>query len=205
MLVKEACVETVEEAIKAEANGADQIELCSRLDLDGLTPDFIVIKKVIHSIKIPVKVMIRCRSGNFSYNELEISRMIYEIEECKRLGVNEVTLGCITKKNEIDVVATKLLVEKAYPMEVTFHKAIDLTNDIFKGLDTLSKINQIKSILTSGASNTAEGGLMVIRKIVQKFQNRFNIFACGKITKDNLIILHDRIGAKFYHGRRIVG
>ena len=205
MLVKEACVETVEEAIKAEANGADQIELCSRLDLDGLTPDFIVIKKVIHSIKIPVKVMIRCRSGNFSYNELEISRMIYEIEECKRLGVNEVTLGCITKINEIDVVATKLLVEKAYPMDVTFHKAIDLTNDIFKGLDTLSSINQIKSILTSGASSTAEEGLIVLRKIVQKFQSRFNIFACGKITKDNLINLHDRIGAKFYHGRRIVG
>ena len=204
-MVKEACVETVEEAIKAEANGADQIEFCSRLDLDGLTPDFNVIKKVLFSIKIPVKVMIRCRSGNFSYNDLEISKMGYEIEECKKLGVNQVTLGCITKKNEIDILATKLLVEKAYPMEVTFHKAIDLTNDIFKGLETLSRINQIKSILTSGASSTAEGGLIVIRKIVQKFQSRFNIFACGKITKDNLINLHDRIGAKFYHGRRIVG
>ena len=204
-MVKEACVETVEEAIKAEANGADQIELCSRLDLDGLTPDFDVIKEVLLSIKIPVKVMIRCRSGNFSYNNSEISKMGYEIEKCKALGVNEVTLGCVTKKNEIDILATKLLVEKAYPMEVTFHKAIDLTNDIFKGLETLSRINQIKSILTSGASSTAEGGLIVIRKIVQKFQSRFNIFACGKITKDNLINLHDRIGAKFYHGRRIVG
>ena len=204
-MVKEACVETVEEAIKAEANGADQIELCSRLDLDGLTPDFDVIKEVLLSIKIPVKVMIRCRSGNFSYNNSEISKMGYEIEKCKALGVNEVTLGCVTKKNEIDILATKLLVEKAYPMEVTFHKAIDLTNDIFKGLETLSRINQIKSILTSGASSTAEGGLIVIRKIVQKFQSRFNIFACGKITKDNLINLHDRIGARFYHGRRIVG
>ena len=204
-MVKEACVETVEEAIKAEANGADQIELCSRLDLDGLTPDFDVIKEVLISIKIPVKVMIRCRSGNFSYNDLEISKMGYEIEECKKLGVNEVTLGCITKKNEIDILATKLLVEKAYPMEVTFHKAIDLTNDIFKGLETLSTINQIKSILTSGANSTAEGGSTVIRKIVQKFQNRFNIFACGKITKYNLINLHDRIGSRFYHGRRIVG
>ena len=174
-------------------------------DLDGLTPDFDVIKEVLLSIKIPVKVMIRCRSGNFSYNNSEISKMGYEIEKCKALGVNEVTLGCVTKKNEIDILATKLLVEKAYPMEVTFHKAIDLTNDIFKGLETLSRINQIKSILTSGASSTAEGGLIVIRKIVQKFQNRFNIFACGKITKDNLINLHDRIGAKFYHGRRIVG
>ena len=174
-------------------------------DLDGLTPDFDVIKEVLLSIKIPVKVMIRCRSGNFSYNNSEISKMGYEIEKCKALGVNEVTLGCVTKKNEIDILATKLLVEKAYPMEVTFHKAIDLTNDIFKGLETLSRINQIKSILTSGASSTAEGGLIVIRKIVQKFQSRFNIFACGKITKDNLINLHDRIGAKFYHGRRIVG
>ena len=69
MLIKEACVETVEQAIKAEKNGADQIELCSRLDLDGLTPDFDVIRKVLSLIKIPVKVMIRCRSGNFYFNE----------------------------------------------------------------------------------------------------------------------------------------
>tara|TARA_B100001250_G_scaffold66440_1_gene52904 strand:- start:435 stop:1052 length:618 start_codon:yes stop_codon:yes gene_type:complete len=205
MLIKEACVETIEEAIKAEAGGADQIELCSRLDLDGLTPDFDIIRKVLNSIQIPVKVMIRCRDGNFSYNELEISRMVFEIQKCKTLGVNEVTLGCITKKNEIDVLRTKLLAHKAYPMEVTFHKAIDKTNDIIGGLDTLSKINQIKSILTSGASDSAKEGALVIRKIIEKFQNRFNIFACGKITKDNFKELHGKIGAEFYHGRKIVG
>ena len=101
MIIKEAFVETVEEAIKAELDGADQIELCSRLDLDGLTPDFDIIKRVLHSIKIPVKVMIRCRGGNFSYNEMEISQMIFEIQKCKSIGVNEVTLGCVTKKNEV--------------------------------------------------------------------------------------------------------
>ena len=205
MKIKEACVETVEEAIKAELDGADQIELCSRLDLDGLTPDFDIIKRVLHSIKIPVKVMIRCRGGNFSYNEMEISQMVFEIQKCKSIGVNEVTLGCVTKKNEIDILATQLLAHRAYPMEVTFHKAIDVTNNIIKGLDTLSKINQINSVLTSGASESAEEGVSVIRKIIEKFKNRFNIFACGKITKDNFMKLHDRIGAKFYHGRRIVG
>ena len=38
-LILEACVETLEESMRAEQNGADRLELCSRLDLDGLTPD----------------------------------------------------------------------------------------------------------------------------------------------------------------------
>ena len=113
MLIKEACVETVEQAIKAEKNGADQIELCSRLDLDGLTPDFDVIRKVLSLIKIPVKVMIRCRSGNFYFNESEISKMAFEIQKCKTLGVNEVTLGCVTKQNKVDFSTTQFLDSKA--------------------------------------------------------------------------------------------
>ena len=205
MLIKEACVETVEQATKAEKNGADQIELCSRLDLDGLTPDFDVIRKVLSLIKIPVKVMIRCRSGNFYFNESEISKMAFEIQKCKTLGVNEVTLGCVTKQNKVDFSTTQFLASKAYPMEVTFHKAIDTTNDIIEGLNTLSKISQIKSILTSGGSESAEQGVPVIKTIIEKFQNRFNVFACGKITKNNFKGLHNKIGAKFYHGRMIVG
>ena len=57
-IVKEACVERLDEAILAEKNGADRIELCSRLDLDGLTPHRNMIQDVINSVKIPVKVMI---------------------------------------------------------------------------------------------------------------------------------------------------
>ena len=58
----EACVETLEEAILAEERGANRLEICSRLDLDGLTPDVKLIKKGLKIISITIKVMIRQRS-----------------------------------------------------------------------------------------------------------------------------------------------
>ena len=53
-IIKEACVETLDEAIFAQNKGADRIELCSDLALDGLTPSknlvaMILIKREIRS------------------------------------------------------------------------------------------------------------------------------------------------------------
>ena len=78
-LIKEVCVETYGEAIKAEKLGADRIELCKRLDLGGLTPQRELIEKTL-SLSIPIKVMIRPRAGNFIYNENELTIMEDEIE-----------------------------------------------------------------------------------------------------------------------------
>ena len=76
----EACVETLEEAILAERNGANRLELCSRLDLDGLTPNLNLTKKIMEKISIPIKVMIRERDGNFVYSDDEILAMQNKIE-----------------------------------------------------------------------------------------------------------------------------
>ena len=203
-MVLEACVQTLHESVKAEKMGANQIELCDRLDLDGLTPDFDLVRNVVNTIKIPVKIMIRSRAGDFCYNDLELAKMISDIDSCKKLGIKEVTFGCLTDKNDIDILSTKKLVHAAHPMLVTFHKAIDMSNDIIEGLEILSKIKPIKSILTSGGKESAKEGQFVIRKILEHFQNRFKIFACGKVTRENLIFLHNKIGADYYHGKKIV-
>jgi copper homeostasis protein len=64
-MIKEACVETFEEAVLAEQRGANRIELCSDLANDGLTPSYELMQKTCSSLKIPVMVMIRPRAGNF--------------------------------------------------------------------------------------------------------------------------------------------
>ena len=71
-IIKEACVETVKEAILAEKRGAGRVELCDSLEYDGLTPTKQNIEKSIEFLSIPIKVMIRPRKGNFIYNEKEI-------------------------------------------------------------------------------------------------------------------------------------
>ena len=77
--------------------GANRLEICKDLHLDGLTPKIDVVKKIINELSIPIKVMIRPRSGSFVYNEFETLKMEQEINQsqinwCERIchwSVNE--------------------------------------------------------------------------------------------------------------------
>ena len=124
-IVKEACVERLDEAILAEKNGAHRIELCSRLDLDGLTPHRNMIKDVINSVKIPVKVMIRPRGGNFVYDGKELDVMKEDILYCKRVNVSGIVFGVLKDDKTVDLIATRLLTDTSDGLEITFNKAID--------------------------------------------------------------------------------
>jgi copper homeostasis protein len=204
-IILEACVESLKEAILAEKRGADRIELCSRLDLDGLTPGKELIKQVIHKLHIPVKVMIRPRSGDFIYSIDEISTMKDDIQYCKQAGVKGVVFGILDKTNHLNFDQIQALAEAASPLEVTIHKAIDQTPDSIASLNDLLQIEHITSILTSGGAATAMEGKDVIKKMLQASKRKINIIAAGKITDQNLAEIHQLIGAHEYHGRKIAG
>ena len=204
-IIKETCVETFEEAILAEKKGADRIELCSRLDLDGLTPERKIIEKVLGALSIPIKIMIRPRTGNFSYNEQELNRMKEDILFCKDLNVQGVVFGILDQNKTIDMENMKYLSDTADNLEITFHKAIDQTDSIIYEIDRLSAIGSISSILTSGGAHNAHAGSRLLKKAVEKYEDIITIIPAGSITKNNIHELHQIIGAKEYHGRKIVG
>ena len=108
----------------AENNHADRIEFCHRLDLGGVTPDHDLIRSAVNTIKIPVKIMIRPRGGDFIYSDSEVDKMKSDIRYCKSIGVEEVVLGALNKNGEVDNRLTQRLAKLAFPMKVTFHKAI---------------------------------------------------------------------------------
>ena len=204
-IVKEACVERLDEAILAEKNGADRIELCSRLDLDGLTPHRKMIQDVINSVKIPVKVMIRPRGGNFVYDGKELDVMKEDILYCKRVNVSGIVFGVLKDDKTVDLIATRLLTDMAAGLEITFHKAIDEVSSIFTELDRLRSIQEITNILTSGAADSAMRGSDILKKMVTRYKGQLTIIAAGKITEQNIVKVHELIGAQEYHGRKIVG
>ncbi|SMD38235.1 copper homeostasis protein [Reichenbachiella faecimaris] len=205
LLIKEACVENLTEAKNAERLGASQIELCGRLDLDGITPDLSLVEKVLKGLSIHVKVMVRPRAGNFVYTEKEINVMEVSIEFLKSMGVQEIVLGLLTDKNEIDIPSTEKLVELAHPIKVTFHKAIDKLDDPVKGVRQLMEIPGITAILTSGGKPTAREGAPVIRQMILAAEDKLNIIAAGKITNENLLEIDRLIDADAYHGKLVVG
>ena len=204
-IVKEACVERLDEAILAEKNGANRIELCSRLDLDGLTPHRKMIKDVINSVKIPVKVMIRPRGGNFVYHDQELDVMKDDILYCKRVNVSGIIFGVLKEDKTVDLLATRLLSDMASGLEITFHKAIDEVSSIFPELDRLRSIQAVTNVLTSGGADSAMEGCDTIKEMVNRYKGQLTIIAAGKITEQNIVKVHELTGAEEYHGRKIVG
>lgn len=204
-MIKEACVETLEEAILAEKLGANRIELCSDLANDGLTPSFDLMKKTCSELKIPVMVMIRPRAGNFIYSGDEIVHMKTDIDLGKKAGAAGIVLGLLTPENKIDVKNTRILAEYAKPIPVTFHKAIDELDDQTEGVNQLLKIENVKRILTSGGMPTALEGQETIRKMIKVAGDKITILVAGKVLDSNIEEIQKITGAQELHGRRIVG
>ena len=202
-MIKEACVESFEKALEAQNNGANRIELCENLAVGGTTPSYGTVKICLEKLDIPIFPMIRARGGNFIYSKEEIEIMKEDIKIFKELGVKGIVLGCLTFDNKIDLELTKELVDIAYPMEVTFHKAIDEINNPLDYINDLVNIG-IKRILTSGGKVTAFEGKDLINEMIKKSNGRIKIVVAGKVTKENLNELSNLISADEFHGKLIV-
>ena len=203
-MIFEACVETLEDALTAEKRGANRIELCSALDQDGLTPSNELTRHCIQNLSIPVMAMVRPRGGNFVYTETEIKQMESEIEFFKQLGVAGVVFGLLTEVGAVDVESTRRLAKLASPLEVTFHKAIDYSNDILKSFLELNSIAEITRVLTSGGMDTAWNGREVLKQMQDLPERRIKIIAAGKVLPDNRRLIAGFTGVCELHGQRIV-
>ncbi len=203
-LIFEACVETLEDALAAEKRGANRIELCSALDQDGLTPSPELTKQCVQNLTIPVMAMVRPRGGNFVYSETEILQMEAEIEFFKQSGVAGVVFGLLTDDGAVDVENTRRLAKLASPLEVTFHKAIDYSNDILKSFQELNAIDGITRVLTSGGMDTAWNGRLILKQMQDLPNRRIKIIAAGKVLPENRNQIAEFTAATELHGKRIV-
>ena len=204
-VVKEACVDNIQDAINAFKKGADRIEFCSNLEEDGLTPSNDDLIYLIKSISIPLRVMVRPHSNSFNYNDDDLIQMKETIEFCKNQKFDGVVFGCLDDDNELDLNKIKYLADLAKPLNVIIHKAIDLTSSPLNSLKKLLEIDNVNGVLSSGGFETAELGTEVLKKMINISPNEFEIISAGKITNQNFKILHEKIDGKFYHGRKIVG
>lgn len=207
-MIKEACIETFDEAFRAYRHGADMLEVCSRLDLDGLTPDMDLVHQIMSKIPVPVKIMIRPRPGDFEYSSEDLQAMGDTMLRFKELNPAGFVLGCTEQDGlggvQMNMVSVTYLCEKADPVPVTIHKAIDECSDILKEVNDLKKINNIHFILTSGGKATAREGLDELREMAKASHPEIKIIAAGKITSYNLSDLHKELNLEYYHGRKIV-
>ena len=197
-MIIEVCAESYEYAVKAEKAGADRIELCRDLHLDGLTPDYESTKRTINTLNIPVFILIRPRKGDFVYSKEEFKLMKSDIVKFKEMGCRGIVSGVLNDDKTIDIERTKELVELSRPMDFTFHRAFDVVTDPLNEIENLIKIG-IDRILTSGQKQKAMDGVKLLNKLNKKFKNKIKILPGGKIHKKN-ILYFKKYGFKELHG-----
>lgn len=198
----EYCTDDVDQAI-SNAHLYDQLEYCAALELDGLTPSADDVSKILHAGISNVKVMIRSRPGDFVYTEEDMEVMKAQVATFLSMGVNRFVFGA-TKLGRLDMEAIQSIAGLLDGKELCIHKAIDLSEDIFGDLTLLLNIENVKEVLSSGGAATAMEGAATLKQMIAIAQNKIDIIAAGKVTKDMLVEVHQKIGAPVYHGRKII-
>jgi copper homeostasis protein len=202
---REVCVDNIKDAMRAVDLGANRIEYCSKLNEEGLTPNVEDVKYLLKNINIPIRIMIRPHSKSFNYSETDISVMLRDISTFKKIDIDGIVIGCLNKDDEIDLKKINMFIEKARPLKVIFHKAIDITSDPLKSLKNLIKYSNINGVLTSGGFKKAEDGVKLLKKMLDICPINFELIIAGKITSENINKINQKLSAKFYHGKKIVG
>lgn len=197
-LVLEVCVDSVESAAAAEQGGAHRVELCSSLFDGGVTPSAGLIATVRQKISIGLHVMIRPRGGDFCYSDDEFQIMQHDILMAKQLGADGVVLGILDLDGRVDVSRTKQLVDLAAPMRVTYHRAFDMSSDLFASLSDL-RTTGAHCVLTSGGKPSAAEGAEILKRLVAAASNDIAIMAGCGIEDHNVSALIEQTGVREIH------
>lgn len=185
-MILEICANSYQSAVNANTAGAHRIELCSEISVGGTTPSYGLLKKVMADIDIPVHVLIRPRSGNFTYSGKEFDIMKENIRLCKDLGCAAIVAGVLHEDNTIDIKRTSELIELSKPMSFTFHKAFDLVSKPKEALLQLIALG-VHRLLTSGQEEKAENGIDLLIELQKLAKNKLTILPGSGINSENCI------------------
>ncbi|NCD72517.1 copper homeostasis protein CutC [Mucilaginibacter agri] len=196
--ILEVCAFNIQSCLVAERGGAVRVELCDNPIEGGTTPSYGTIKHVREKIGIDLYPIIRPRSGNYYYSEDEYAIIKKDIEICKELGCNGISVGTQTINAEIDTEWLKRIVEWAGPMGVTCNRAFDGTPDPYQALEDIINCG-CERVLTSGQKSAAPDAGEVLGKLVAQAAGRIIIMPGAGVNSSNLKQLIAESGATQFH------
>ena len=189
---------TIESCLIAQAAGAHRIELCDNPSEGGTTPSYGFIKAAREKLTIELYPIIRPRGGDFLYSDTEFEIMKADVKICKNIGCNGVVIGILLPNGTVDKERCKQLVDIAYPMGVSFHRAFDRTADPFKALEDIISIG-CERILTSGQKPSVNEGMQLLVDLVQQANKRIIIMPGSGVRAENIVALANQTNALEFH------
>lgn len=191
----EVCVETA--AGLSACNGlVDRVELCSGLELGGLTPPIGLMQAAQFS-GLETHVLIRPRTGGFDYNADDLATMIADIATAKQLGLQGVVIGA-SRNGALDLDALDQMMAAAKGLDVTLHRVIDVVEDPLKALEQAIELGMTR-ILTSGGAATALAGIAGLAALQTCAEGRIEIMAGSGVNSSNAHAIAKQTGITAFH------
>lgn len=194
----EGCVDSYASAAAAALAGADRLELCANLAIGGTTPSPSLFRQVRRDFPVPVNVLIRPRFGDFLYSAQELEEMEEDIRRFRDMGANGVVIGALTPEGDLDAQVLNRLMDCAQGMDVTLHRAFDMTRDPLAALEEAVRLG-MRTVLTSGQARSAAEGCQVLGEVFRRAAGRIHIMAGCGVKKENIRAIYDRTGIRIFH------
>ncbi len=188
----------IESCIAAQESGADRIELCAGPGEGGTTPSYAFINAAREILDIDLYVMIRPRGGDFLYCDEEFEIMKKDVQICKEFGCDGIVTGILTAAGKVDKNRCKELVDLAYPLEVTFHRAFDRVKEPLEALEDIIDLG-FERVLTSGLKPKAVESTNLLAELIKKAEERIIIMPGSGVNSENIISIAESTGAKEFH------
>ena len=195
----EICVDSIASALAASKGGASRLEVCDNLIDGGTTPSIGLIKTLLKKTNLPIHAMVRPRGGDFLYSSDELDVMRGDIKALVKASAHGIVLGVLTADGKIDEAILKEFVEKAAPLEVTFHRAIDVSANPIDAIKACVRCG-CHRVLTSGGAPTAPDGIATLRQMVDAAGGQLIIAAGGGVSESNCASLAAESRVDELHG-----
>ncbi|KOU68895.1 copper homeostasis protein CutC [Streptomyces sp. MMG1533] len=149
----------VEDAVAAQAGGADRLELVTDIAADGLTPSAGTVAGIRAAVDISLRVMLRPADGFAAGAAEDVDRLVRVAGEMRAVGAEEFVLGFLDTDGGVDLAAVERVAGELDGCRWTFHRAIDHSADrdaLRKQLDGLPGLD---TFLTAGSASGVDDGL----------------------------------------------
>ena len=196
--ILEVCAFHIDSCMIAERAGAARVELCDNPIEGGTTPSYGTIKMAREQISILLYPILRPRSGNYFYNDHEFTILKEDIDMCKQLGCDGISVGVQKRDATIDTERLKRIVEWAGPMGVTCNRVFDCAPDPFEALEDIINCG-CERILTSGQKSAAPDAAELLAKLVKQAGDRIIIMPGAGVKSSNIKTLKAISGASEFH------
>jgi copper homeostasis protein len=146
----------VEDAVAAQAGGADRLELVTDMAADGLTPPVATVAAIRAAVDIDLRVMLRLTDG---FAAGDVSRLVGVAEELREAGADQFVLGFLDADGGVDLAAVERLADVLDGCAWTFHRAIDRAADRAALRKQLAGFPGLDTYLTAGSPAGVDEGL----------------------------------------------